>query len=67
MLALLDSARAAGDRVGANSYPYTASATSLASLLPAWAQEGGDSALVRRLGEPATRGRIRCLGTRPRA
>ncbi len=59
LLALLDSARSAGVRVGANSYPYTASATSLASLIPAWAQEGGDSALVRRLGEAATRTRIR--------
>ncbi len=59
ILALLDSARAAGDRVGANSYPYTASATSLASVTPAWAQEGGDTALVRRLGEPTTRARMR--------
>ena len=59
ILALLDSARAAGVRVGANSYPYTASATSLASLMPAWAQEGGDSALVRRLGQGAIRSRIR--------
>ena len=58
VLALLDSARAAGVRVGANSYPYTAAATGLASLIPAWAQEGGDSALVRRLGEPSTRARI---------
>jgi dihydroorotase/N-acyl-D-amino-acid deacylase len=59
VLALLDSARTAGADVGADSYPYTASATSLASLTPAWAQEGGDSALVRRLGEPATRARMR--------
>jgi len=59
VLAILDSARAAGTAVGANAYPYTASATSMTSLIPAWALEGGDTALVRRLGDPATRTRIR--------
>lgn len=59
ILALFDSARAAGQRVGANSYPYVASATGLSSTIPAWAHEGGDEALVRRLRDPATRGRIR--------
>ncbi len=59
ILALFDAARARGQRVGANSYPYTASATGLSASIPAWAHEGGDEALVRRLSDPATRARIR--------
>jgi dihydroorotase/N-acyl-D-amino-acid deacylase len=59
ILALFDSARARGQRVGANSYPYIASATGLSATIPAWAHEGGDDALVRRLQDPATRARIR--------
>lgn len=59
ILALFDSARASGLRVGANSYPYVASATGLSSTIPAWAHEGGDEELVRRLLDRATRARIR--------
>jgi len=51
--------RAAGVSVGANSYPYTASATGLAVSIPAWAHEGGDEAMVRRLRDPTVRTRIR--------
>ncbi|MBI4541472.1 MAG: D-aminoacylase [Gemmatimonadetes bacterium] len=59
ILALFDSARAAGHRVGANSYPYAVSAAGLSAVIPAWAHEGGDDALVARLRDPATRARIR--------
>jgi dihydroorotase/N-acyl-D-amino-acid deacylase len=51
--------RAAGQKVGANSYPYTASATGLAASIPAWAHAGGDDAMVQRLRDPAMRARIR--------
>ena len=67
ILALFDSARASGVRAWANSYPYTASANNLASIIPAWAREGGKEALLRRLQDPATRGRIRRDMIRPRA
>lgn len=58
LLALLDSARGAGLRVGANSYPYTASATSLDASIPSWAHAGGKDSLVARLRDPAMRARI---------
>lgn len=59
MLAKLDSARAAGIDITADVYPYNASATSLAASIPQWAHEGGDSALIARLKDPAERARIR--------
>lgn len=59
ILALFDSARARGVRVWANSYPYTASANELASIIPAWAHEGGKDSLLRRLQNPTIRARIR--------
>ena len=59
LLAYLDSLRESGVAIGANSYPYTASATSLSSIIPAWAHVGGDSALVRRLQDRTLRARIR--------
>jgi len=67
ILALFDSVRASGVRAWANSYPYTASANDLASIIPAWAHEGGKEALLRRLQDPATRARIRREMVRPRA
>jgi N-acyl-D-amino-acid deacylase len=59
ILALFDSARASGVRAWANSYPYTASANDLASIVPAWAHAGGKDSLLARLRDPATRARIR--------
>ena len=59
ILALFDSARASGVRAWANSYPYTASANDLASIIPAWAHAGGKDSLLARLRDPATRARIR--------
>ena len=48
----IESVRAEGRRVTADQYPYVASSTSLeATLLPAWAREGGREELVRRLGD----------------
>ncbi len=54
LVALIERARAGGQRVTADQYPWLASGTSLASaLLPAWSQEGGRAALLERLAEPA--------------
>ena len=58
VLARLDSARAAGVAVGANSYPYIASATGLSQALPSWVRIGGNAAMVERLRDPAVRRRI---------
>jgi N-acyl-D-amino-acid deacylase len=58
-LALIDAAAAEGLDVMADVYPYTASSTTIRTLLPDWAQEGGMDAMVARLGDPAVRERIR--------
>jgi dihydroorotase/N-acyl-D-amino-acid deacylase len=59
-LKLIDEARARGVDVTVDLYPYTASATSIqAALLPAWALEGGQDALLARLKDPATRAKIK--------
>ena len=45
-------------RVFADRYPYTAAATDLDTILPAWAWEGGAGAELARLKEPQTRKKI---------
>jgi len=65
ILAMFDSVRATGVRAWANSYPYTASANDLASIIPAWAHAGGKDSLLARLRDPATRSRIRREMIRP--
>jgi N-acyl-D-amino-acid deacylase len=58
-LALIEGARAEGLDVTADVYPYTASSTTLRTLLPDWALEGGVEAMLERLRTPAARERIR--------
>lgn len=58
-LALMDAARAEGQDVTADVYPYTASSTTLRTLLPGWVLEGGVEAMLGRLRDPATRNRIK--------
>lgn len=58
-LKLVDEARARGVDVTIDEYPYTASATGTTSLIPQWAQEGGQKSLVERLDAPATRAKIK--------
>ncbi|HXH87429.1 MAG TPA: amidohydrolase family protein [Gaiellaceae bacterium] len=48
----------AADGVTFDQYPYGAGCTLLASLLPAWAQEGGAAATIARLHDPDEVGRI---------
>ena len=60
VIAEINAARAAGQDVTADQYPWLASGSSLdASLLPGWAVDGGGPALLRRLDDPATLARIR--------
>jgi dihydroorotase/N-acyl-D-amino-acid deacylase len=59
VLRRFEALRKAGRRVGANSYPYTASATGLDAAIPAWAHAGGDDSLVERLRDPAIRRRLK--------
>lgn len=54
----INAARAEGIDVAANMYPYAASATSLSTLAPDWAMEGGYSEMQKRLQDPAQRPRL---------
>jgi len=58
--AMIEKARAAGQTVTADQYPYIASSTSLtAMLIPTWARAGGDAALKKRLDDPEQGAKIR--------
>src|SRR5213076_2812754 len=52
-LAMVKNARTAGIDVTIDQYPYTASSTSLNTLLPDWILADGDSAMRVRLAQPA--------------
>ncbi len=56
-IAKIDSARAAGQDVGADMYPYEAGGTALAACLPPWAS--ADDKLLENLRDSTTRARIR--------
>ena len=58
-LDLINSARDRGVAVSLDQYPYRASSTGLAVLLPSWLSEGEFSAAKRRLQDPAIHRRIR--------
>jgi dihydroorotase/N-acyl-D-amino-acid deacylase len=57
-LAMVDSARDAGLDVRIDQYPYTATSTSIAVLVPTWALEGGDTAFARRAADAVLRDSI---------
>src|SRR5215469_8861915 len=56
---LVDEARARGVDVTIDQYPYTASSTGTAGLIPQVFQEGGQKALIERLDAPAQRAKIK--------
>lgn len=58
LLELIENANARGVRVFADQYPYEASAASLRSRIPSQYHEGGISALLERLKDPAVRQEI---------
>lgn len=60
IIARVEAARRAGQRVTADQYPWSASGTSLAAaLVPRWAQDGGRAAMLRRFDDPALAQRLR--------
>lgn len=63
VIGLIDSARAAGQDVQANMYPYRAGATSLSAVFPPWASAEGR--LMENLRDPETREKIHAAMTRP--
>lgn len=56
---LIEEARALGQDVTADRYPYTAANTGLQAVLPRWAVEGGKREQVDRLKDPTARGKIK--------
>jgi N-acyl-D-amino-acid deacylase len=58
-LAMIERARSEGVDVSVDQYPYRAGATSLATLLPPWAHEGGIERLLERLHDGELRQKMR--------
>jgi len=56
---LVEAARREGIDVTVDQYPYTASSTSLQSIVPSWALADSDSAVLARFRDPATRAKIK--------
>ena len=57
-LAMVQKARSEGVDVTIDQYPYTASSTSLSTLLPDWVLAGGDDSLKLRLQQPAVQKQV---------
>jgi N-acyl-D-amino-acid deacylase len=58
LIGTIQQARANGQLVEANVYPYRAGQNNLSSIIPPWAHEGGTQALLKRLKDPALRPRL---------
>ena len=59
VIELIRKARAEGLEITADQYPYTASGSSVtASLVPRWAEAGGNNALLERIADPAVRPKL---------
>jgi N-acyl-D-amino-acid deacylase len=58
LIAAVDKARAAGTRITADMYVYTAGATGLDAAMPPWVQDGGLEAWIARLRDPELRARV---------
>jgi N-acyl-D-amino-acid deacylase len=59
VVAKINTARAQGIDVSADTYAYTAWFNDFSAFIPLWAHDGGDAKLIQRLKDPATRARIR--------
>lgn len=59
VIARVEAARAAGQRITADMYLYTAGSTGLDAAMPLWVQAGGYDAWARRLRDPAIRRRVK--------
>jgi N-acyl-D-aspartate/D-glutamate deacylase len=59
VVALIEEARSRGVNVQANVYPYTRGNNDLASIIPPWAHEGGQTKMLERLKDPSQRERLK--------
>jgi N-acyl-D-amino-acid deacylase len=55
---MINAARAAGMRITADMYVYTAGATELDASMPPWVHDGGPEVMIARLKDPATRAKV---------
>jgi len=58
VIEIVEKAHAEGLEITADAYPYAAGMAGLLASLPAWIQDGGIEAAVKRMKDPATRHRI---------
>ena len=58
LIRTVENARRHGQDVQANVYPYRAGQNNLSAIIPPWAQEGGATAMIARLKDPALRPRL---------
>jgi N-acyl-D-amino-acid deacylase len=58
LIGAVETARAAGVRITADMYVYTAGATGLDAAMPPWVQDGGLESWIARLKDPAVRARV---------
>jgi N-acyl-D-amino-acid deacylase len=58
LIKMVDGARAAGTRITADMYTYTAGATGLDAAMPPWVQDGGLEAWIARLRDPTIRAKV---------
>ncbi len=58
LLSRIEAAQKEGLKITADMYTYTAAGTGLDACLPPWTEDGGYSALFKRLRDPATREKI---------
>ncbi|MBS0422405.1 MAG: D-aminoacylase [Proteobacteria bacterium] len=65
VIAKIESARASGVDITADTYAYTAWFNSFSAFVPPWAHDGGDAKLIERMKDPVTRARIRKDMTTP--
>jgi N-acyl-D-amino-acid deacylase len=58
LIGMVEAARAAGTRITADMYTYTAGATGLDAAMPPWVQDGGLEAWIARLRDPGIRAKV---------
>jgi N-acyl-D-aspartate/D-glutamate deacylase len=58
LVAEIQNARANGQDITANVYPYRAGQNNLATSIPPWAHEGGTQAMLQRLKDPSLHARL---------
>jgi N-acyl-D-amino-acid deacylase len=58
LISLVEATRAAGTRITADMYTYTAGATGLDAAMPPWVQNGGLEAWISHLKDPAVRAKV---------